>query len=143
MLGQKFTKDSIVAFFFSHLIGYPTPSNLNFLWSFGSISGLVLVIQMISGIFLSMHYTPHIALAFSSIEFVMRQVEFGWFFRNTRANGASIFFGAIYLHLARGIFYRSYSYPRGSLRVSGVVIFILVMATSFLGSVLPWGQMSF
>ena len=107
------------------------------------LSGLVLVIQMVSGILLSMHCTPHIALSFLSIEFVMRQVELGWFFRYTHANGASMFFGAIYLHIARGIFYSSYSYPRGPLWVSGVVIFILVMATSFLGSVLLWGHISF
>jgi ubiquinol-cytochrome c reductase cytochrome b subunit len=143
MFGQKFTKGPFVAFINTHIVDYPTPSNLNYLWSFGLISGLVLVIQIISGILVSMHYTPHIDLAFLSLEFFMRQIDFGWLVRYTHANGASMFFGAMYLHIARGIFYSSYSYPRSSLWLSGVVIFILVMAISFMGYVLPWGQMSF
>merc|ERR1712127_242742 len=90
-----------------------------------------------------MHYTPHIDLAFLSLEYFMRQVDFGWLIRYIHANGASMFFGAIYLHIARGIFYSSYAYPRGQLWFSGVTIFLLMMATGFMGYVLPWGQMSF
>merc|ERR1712127_325037 len=90
-----------------------------------------------------MHYTPHIDLAFLSLEYFMRQVDFGWLIRYIHANGASMFFGAIYLHIARGIFYSSYAYPRGQLWISGIIIFILMMATGFMGYVLPWGQMSF
>jgi quinol-cytochrome oxidoreductase complex cytochrome b subunit len=90
-----------------------------------------------------MHYTPHIDLAFLSLEYLMRQVDFGWLIRYIHANGASMFFGVIYLHIARGVFYSSYAYPRGQLWISGIIIFILMMATGFMGYVLPWGQMSF
>jgi quinol-cytochrome oxidoreductase complex cytochrome b subunit len=107
------------------------------------MGGIILVIQIISGILLAMHYTPHIDLAFLSLEYFMRQVDFGWLIRYIHANGASMFFGVIYLHIARGIFYSSYSYPRGQLWISGIIIFILMMATGFMGYVLPWGQMSF
>jgi ubiquinol-cytochrome c reductase cytochrome b subunit len=143
MAGRVLIKDPIVAFGNSHIVDYPTPSNLNYLWSFGSMGGLILVIQIISGILLAMHYTPHIDLAFLSLEYFMRQVDFGWLIRYIHANGASMFFGAIYLHIARGIFYSSYAYPRGQLWISGIIIFILMMATGFMGYVLPWGQMSF
>lgn len=107
------------------------------------MGGIILVIQIVSGILLAMHYTPHIDLAFLSLEYFMRQVDFGWLIRYTHANGASMFFGVIYLHIARGIFYSSYAYPRGQLWISGIIIFILMMATGFMGYVLPWGQMSF
>ena len=109
MAGRVLIKDPIVAFGNSHIVDYPTPSNLNYLWSFGSMGGLILVIQIISGILLAMHYTPHIDLAFLSLEYFMRQVDFGWLIRYIHANGASMFFGAIYLHIARGIFYSSYA----------------------------------
>jgi quinol-cytochrome oxidoreductase complex cytochrome b subunit len=143
LLCGTFIKDPIVSFINAHIVDYPTPSNLNYFWSFGSISGIILVLQIISGILVSMHYTPHIDLAFLSIEFFMRQIDYGWLVRYVHANGASMFFGSLYFHIARGVFYGSYSYPRGQLWISGVVIFILVMATSFMGYVLPWGQMSF
>jgi ubiquinol-cytochrome c reductase cytochrome b/c1 subunit len=143
MRNKTATKGPLLAFANSHIVDYPTPANLNYFWSFGSMSGLVLVIQIVSGILVSMHYTPHIDLAFLSIEFFMRQIDFGWLVRYVHANGASMFFGSMYLHIGRGIFYGSYSYPRASLWVSGVVLFILVMATAFIGYVLPWGQMSF
>jgi quinol-cytochrome oxidoreductase complex cytochrome b subunit len=143
MFFNKYLKGPFMSFANAHIIDYPTPSNLNYLWSFGSMSGGVLIIQIVSGILVSMHYTPHIDLAFLSIEFLMRQIDFGWLIRYCHANGASMFFITIYLHIARGVFYSSYSYPRGQLWVSGVFIFILVMATSFMGYVLPWGQMSF
>ena len=143
MTGRVLIKDPIVAFGNSHIIDYPTPSNLNYFWSFGSMGGIILVIQIISGILLAMHYTPHIDLAFLSLEYLMRQFDFGWLIRYIHANGASMFFGVIYLHIARGVFYSSYAYPRGQLWISGIIIFILMMATGFMGYVLPWGQMSF
>lgn len=132
-----------MAFIDSHIVDYPTPLNLNYLWSFGSAAGLCLVIQMISGILLAMHYTPHIDLAFSSVEHIMRDVNNGWLIRYLHANGASMFFIVVYCHLFRGLFYGSYMFPRQLLWVSGVVIFLLMMATGFMGYVLPWGQMSF
>lgn len=143
MTGRVLLKDPLVAFVNSHIVDYPTPSNLNYFWSFGSMGGIILVVQIISGILLAMHYTPHIDLAFLSLEYLMRQVDFGWLIRYIHANGASMFFGVIYLHIARGVFYSSYAYPRGQLWISGIIIFILMMATGFMGYVLPWGQMSF
>jgi len=113
------------------------------MWSFGSTAGLCLVIQIITGIFLAMHYTPHIDLAFSSVEHIMRDVNNGWLIRYLHANGASMFFIVVYCHIFRGLYYGSYMYPRGTLWASGVVIFLLMMATAFMGYVLPWGQMSF
>jgi len=132
-----------LAFLDSHIVDYPTPINLNYMWSFGSTAGLCLVIQIVTGIFLAMHYTPHVDFAFGSVEHIMRDVNNGWFIRYLHANGASMFFITIYSHMARGLFFGSYMYPRGKLWISGVVIFLLMMATGFMGYVLPWGQMSF
>ena len=126
----------------NHIIDYPTPKNLNYFYNFGSIAGIILVIQIITGILLAMHYTPNTALAFLSVEHIMRDVNMGWFLRYAHANGASMFFLIVYLHIARGIFYSSYKTSLG-LWISGVIIFILMMATAFIGYVLPWGQMSF
>ena len=126
-----------------HLLDYPTPANLNYFWGFGSLAGLCLVIQIITGIFLAMHYTPHVDLAFSSVEHIMRDVNNGWLIRYLHANGASMFFVVVYIHIGRGIYHKSYSYPNLFLWYSGVVLFILMMATAFMGYVLPWGQMSF
>ena len=126
-----------------HLIDYPTPANLSYLWGFGFIAGLCLVIQIITGICLAMHYTPHVDLAFLSVEHIMRDVNNGWLIRYTHSNGASMFFIAVYVHIGRGLFYASYGYPRLLLWYSGIIIFILMMATAFMGYVLPWGQMSF
>ena len=140
---SRLSKDSLLAFIDSHIISYPTPLNLNYLWSFGSAAGICLVIQMISGILLAMHYTPHIDLAFSSVEHIMRDVNNGWLIRYLHANGASMFFIVVYCHIFRGLFYGSYMFPREKLWVSGVIIFLLMMATGFMGYVLPWGQMSF
>jgi len=139
----RWNKDYLLSFIDSHIIDYPTPINLNYLWSFGSMAGLCLVIQIVTGIFLAMHYTPHIDLAFDSVEHIMRDVQNGWLIRYTHANGASMFFIVVYCHIFRGIYYGSYIYPRGRLWASGVVIFLLMMATAFMGYVLPWGQMSF
>ncbi len=127
----------------NHLIDYPTPSNLNYNWGFGSVAGICLGIQILTGIFLAMHYTPHITLAFNSIEYIMRDVNSGWFIRYLHTNGASFFFLVVYAHIGRGLYFGSYIKSNLALWFSGVVIFILMMATAFMGYVLPWGQMSF
>jgi ubiquinol-cytochrome c reductase cytochrome b subunit len=133
----------MLSFVDSHIIDYPTPINLNYMWSFGSTAGICLVIQIITGIFLAMHYTPHVDLAFSSVEHIMRDVNNGWLIRYLHANGASMFFIVTYCHIFRGLYYGSYMHPRGLLWSTGVIIFLLMMATAFMGYVLPWGQMSF
>lgn len=127
----------------NHLIDYPTPTNLNYFWGFGSLAGICLGIQIVTGVLLAMHYTPHISLAFYSVEHIMRDVNYGWLIRYVHANGASMFFLVVYIHMFRGLYYGSYIYPRQGLWISGVIIFILMMATAFMGYVLPWGQMSF
>lgn len=143
MFKQRWNKDALLSFIDSHIIDYPTPINLNYLWSFGSAAGICLVIQILTGIFLAMHYCPHIDLAFNSVEHIMTDVKYGWLIRYTHANGASMFFIVVYCHIFRGLYYGSYIYPRGRLWASGVIIFLLMMATAFMGYVLPWGQMSF
>jgi len=127
----------------NHLIEYPTPSNLSYLWSFGFIAGMCLTTQLITGICLAMHYTPHIDYAFASIQHITRDVNGGWLLRNIHANGASMFFIVIYIHIGKGLYYRSYKYPRRLLWASGVTLLLLLMGTAFLGYVCPWGQMSF
>ena len=139
----RWNKNYVLSFFDSHLIHYPAPINLTYAWSFGSTAGICLIIQILTGIFLAMHYTPHIDLAFSSVEHIMRDVNNGWFIRYAHANGASMFFIVVYSHIFRGLYYGSYMHPRQLLWCSGVVIFILMMGTAFMGYVLPWGQMSF
>nr|APX40354.1 cytochrome b [Cryptocephalus vittatus] len=123
------------------LIDLPSPSNISFMWNFGSLLGLCLIIQIITGIFLTMHYCPNIELAFNSISHICRNVNNGWLIRTLHANGASLFFVCIYIHIARGIYYGSYNLMETWM--SGVTIFFLIMGTAFLGYVLPWGQMSF
>nr|ARH54232.1 cytochrome b [Cryptocephalus vittatus] len=123
------------------LIDLPSPSNISFMWNFGSLLGLCLIIQIITGIFLAMHYCPNIELAFNSISHICRNVNNGWLIRTLHANGASLFFVCIYIHIARGIYYGSYNLMETWM--SGVTIFFLIMGTAFLGYVLPWGQMSF
>jgi ubiquinol-cytochrome c reductase cytochrome b subunit len=142
-LNSRLNKDSLLAFVDSHIIDYPTPINLNYMWSFGASAGICLVIQILTGIFLAMHYTAHISYAFGSVEHIMRDVNSGWLIRYLHANGASMFFIVVYAHIFRGLYFGSYMYPRGRLWVSGVIIFLLMMATAFMGYVLPWGQMSF
>ena len=143
MSSLRWNKDPILSFADSHIISYPTPINLNYMWSFGSLAGLGLVIQIITGVFLAMHYTPHVDLAFNSVEHIMRDVNNGWLIRYLHANGASFFFIVTYIHIFRGLYFGSYMFPRGFLWCSGVIIFLLMMATAFMGYVLPWGQMSF
>lgn len=126
-----------------HLINYPTPININYMWSFGSLAGVCLVIQILSGLFLAMYYVPDTKHAFDSIEYIMRDVKNGWFVRYLHSNGASMFFIVLYLHIARGLYWKSFIYPRIGVWYSGVIILLLVMATAFMGYVLPWGQMSY
>ena len=124
-------------------VSYPVPRNLNYLWTFGGILVFMLVAQIITGIVLVMHYTPHASMAFNSVEHIMRDVNYGWLLRYLHSNGASMFFIAVYVHIFRGLYYGSYKAPREVLWILGVVIFLLMMATAFMGYVLPWGQMSF
>ncbi len=128
-----------------HMVGsqYPTPRNLNYFWNFGSLAGIALVLQIVTGIVLAMHYTPHVDYAFASVEHIMRDVNYGWLLRYAHANGASFFFIVVYIHIFRGLYYGSYKTPRELLWMMGVVIMLLMMATAFMGYVLPWGQMSF
>jgi ubiquinol-cytochrome c reductase cytochrome b/c1 subunit len=124
-------------------IEYPTPRNLSYWWNFGSLAGIMLVIMILTGVFLSMNYTPHTTLAFVSVERIMRDVNYGWLLRYLHMNGASMFFVLVYIHMFRGLYYGSYKAPREVLWWIGVVIFLAMMATAFMGYVLPWGQMSF
>ena len=140
---ELWTKNSLLSIANNHIIDYPTATNISYLYGFGSLAGLMLVVQILTGIFLAMHYTAHIDLAFSSVEHIMRDVNNGWLIRYAHANGGSFFFLVVYIHIARGLYYGSYMTPREHLWASGVVIFILMMATAFIGYVLPWGQMSF
>lgn len=139
---KKFNLHHIMAFIESHIIQYPTPINLNYLWSFGSLAGICLVFQIVSGILLAMHYVPNALHAFLSVEHIMRDVNNGWFLRYIHSNGASFFFIVVYIHIFRGIYYGSYINRLG-LWAIGVAIFLAMMATAFMGYVLPWGQMSF
>ncbi|TNE57559.1 MAG: cytochrome b/b6, partial [Alphaproteobacteria bacterium] len=125
------------------MINFPTPKNLNYWWTFGGILTFCLVAQIVTGIVLAMHYKPSVELAFASVEHIMRDVSYGWFLRYAHANGASMFFIAVYIHMFRGLYYGSYKAPREVLWILGCLIYFLMMATGFMGYVLPWGQMSF
>jgi ubiquinol-cytochrome c reductase cytochrome b subunit len=127
----------------SHLAKYPTPKNLHYLWNFGSLAGITLVIMILSGIFLAMQYDPSVEGAFESVERIMRDVNGGWLVRYIHMNGASMFFIVVYIHIFRGLYFGSYKHPRELLWIFGVVILLIMMATAFMGYVLPWGQMSF
>lgn len=133
----------VISFFKKELKDYPTPKNLNYLWNFGSLAGITLVIMIVSGLFLAMNYNPSIAHAFDSVERIMREVNGGWLIRYIHMNGASMFFIVVYIHIFRGLYYGSYKNPRELLWILGVVILLLMMATAFMGYVLPWGQMSY
>ena len=139
----RWNKNRFLGILNSHIIDYPTPININYFWSFGSTAGICLLIQLITGVFLAMHYTPHIDYAFNSVEHIMRDVNNGWLIRYLHANGASVFFIVVYCHIFRGLYFGSYIKPREILWNSGVIIFLLMMGTGFMGYVLPWGQMSF
>ncbi|SMF61321.1 cytochrome b [Allosphingosinicella indica] len=123
--------------------GYPVPRNLNYFWNFGVLAGFALVLQIVTGIVLAMHFAANGAIAFQSVEHIMRDVNQGWLLRYLHANGASFFFVVVYIHIFRGLYYGSYKAPREMVWMLGLVIFLLMMATAFMGYVLPWGQMSF
>jgi quinol-cytochrome oxidoreductase complex cytochrome b subunit len=135
--------NTFLSFVSDHLVEYPTPSNLTLFWNYGFLAAMCLVVQIVTGIALAMHYTPHIDLAFLSVEHIMRDINYGWLLRYTHANGASMFFITVFIHIGRGLYYGSYIQPRAIVWIFGVVILILMMATAFLGYVLVWGQMSF
>ena len=123
--------------------GYPVPRNLNYFWNFGVLAGLFLVIQLVTGVVLAMHYSSDAGVAFGTVEHIMRNVNSGWLMRYAHANGASFFFIVVYIHIFRGLYYGSYKPPREMVWLLGLVIFLLMMATAFMGYVLPWGQMSY
>ena len=133
----------VISFLKHSAVDYPTPRNLNYWWNFGSLAGFFLLVQIITGIILSMHYTAHVDHAFDSIEHIMRNVNHGWLIRYIHMNGASFFFIVVYIHIFRGLYYGSYKAPRELLWWLGIIILLLMMATAFMGYVLPWGQMSF
>ena len=125
------------------VLDFPTPKNLNYFWTFGGILALMLVVQIITGITLVMHYTPHVDMAFDSKEAIIRNVNYGWMIQKIHETGSSMFFIAVYIHMFRGMYYGSYKAPREVLWMIGVIIYLIMMATAFMGYVLPWGQMSF
>jgi ubiquinol-cytochrome c reductase cytochrome b/c1 subunit len=133
----------ILSLMHSSFVAYPTPKNLNYWWTFGAILSFMLGLQILTGVILAMHYTPNADLAFKSVELLVRDVNYGWLLRNMHAAGASMFFFAVYVHMFRGLYYGSYKEPREVLWILGVIIYLLMMATGFMGYVLPWGQMSF
>ena len=133
----------IASFVYSSFVIYPTPRNLNYWWTFGGILTFMLGVQIATGVVLAMHYTPDANLAFNSIESIMRDVNYGWLLRYLHANGASFFFVAVYAHIGRCMYYGSYKEPREVLWILGVILFLLMVVTGFMGYVLPWGQMSF
>jgi len=124
-------------------VEYPTPKNLNYWWNFGSLAGFMLVVMLLTGIFLAMNYAANTAIAFGVVEHIMRDVNYGWLLRYLHMNGASFFFICVYIHIFRGLYYGSYKAPRELLWGLGLVIYLLMMGTAFMGYVLPWGQMSF
>src|SRR5689334_3104411 len=133
----------ILGLMHSSFVAYPTPRNLNYWWTFGAILSFMLGMQILTGVILAMHYTPNADLAFRSVELIVRDVNYGWLLRNMHAVGASMFFFAVYVHMFRGLYYGSYKEPREVLWILGVIIYLLMMATGFMGYVLPWGQMSY
>nr|ARH54713.1 cytochrome b [Romualdius bifoveolatus] len=138
---KQFKKNPLIKIFNSSLWNLPTPSNISTFWNFGSLLGLCLMMQILTGIFLTMHYCPNIDLAFNSISHICRNVNYGWLLRTLHTNGASFFFICLYIHIGRGMYYSSYYMIETWM--TGVTIFFLIMTTAFLGYVLPWGQMSF
>lgn len=133
----------LTASYKAHLSEYFAPKNFNFWYYFGSLALMVLVIQIVSGIFLTMHYKPDALLAFASVEYIMRDVDFGWLIRYVHSTGASMFFVVVYLHMFRGLIYGSYRQPRELIWLFGVIIYLVLMGEAFMGYLLPWGQMSY
>ena len=143
-LGRWFeSRLPIMGLVHSSFVAYPVPRNISYLWAFGAILSFMLIAQIVTGIVLAMHYVPSAALAFASIEHIMRDVNYGWLIRYLHTNGASMFFLAVYIHMFRGLYYGSYKAPREVLWILGMIIYLLMTATAFMGYVLPWGSMSF
>ena len=142
-VGQWFNDRLPLLTLANHLTDYPTPKNLNYWWTFGGILTFCLITQIITGLTLAMHYIAHADMAFESVEHIMRDVNYGWLIRYIHANGASMFFLAVYIHIFRSLFYGSYKSPREIIWIIGIIIYLLMMAAAFMGYVLPWGQMSF
>ena len=142
-VGQWFNDRLPLLTLANHLTDYPTPKNLNYWWTFGGILTFCLITQIVTGLVLAMHYIAHADMAFSSVEHIMRDVNYGWLLRYVHANGASMFFLAVYIHIFRSLFYGSYKSPREIIWILGIIIYLLMMAAAFMGYVLPWGQMSF
>ena len=143
MMGWIDDRFPLTSTYKAHLSEYYAPKNFNFWYFFGSLAMLVLVIQIVTGIFLTMNYKPDAALAFMSVEYIMRDVEWGWLIRYMHSTGAAMFFVVVYLHMFRGLMYGSYRKPRELLWIFGVLIYLALMAEAFLGYLLPWGQMSY
>ena len=137
------TRLPVIRLAYDSVVAFPTPKNQKYWWTFGGILALMLGIQIVTGIVLVMHYVPHVDHAFASVERIMRDVNYGWLVRYMHANGASMFFVAVYIHILRNLYYGSYKAPREVLWILGCIIYLLMMATAFMGYVLPWGQMSF
>ena len=142
-VGQWFNDRLPLLTLANHLTDYPTPKNLNYWWTFGGILTFCLITQIVTGLILAMHYVASADLAFGSVEHIMRDVNYGWLLRYVHANGASMFFLAVYIHIFRSLYYGSYKSPREVIWIIGMIIYFLMMATAFMGYVLPWGQMSF
>ena len=135
-------KNNLINVFYHSAVEYAAPVNISYSWNFGIIAFFCLIVQIITGIFLAMHYVSNIEFAFISVEHIVQDVNFGWLLRYLHANGASMFFLVVFLHIFRGLYYESYIYPRRLLWIVGVVIFFVMVITAFIGYVLPWGQMS-
>ena len=133
-------KQPLLSVFQTHLVSYRTPSNLSGNWNWGVLAGMCLVLQLVTGIFLAMHYTAHVDLAFPSVQHLMRDVPNGWLLRYLHANGRSLFFRVVYMHLFRALYYTSYAQPRELVWLLGVVILLVMILTAFIGYVLPWGD---
>jgi quinol-cytochrome oxidoreductase complex cytochrome b subunit len=136
-------KHPLLNVFNEFLLDYPVPPNISYLWNFGVLAAFCLAMQILTGIFLAMFYVPNVENAFSSVQYIMRDINYGWLIRYIHANGASFFFIVVYIHIFRGLYYNSYVTPRELLWNLGVIILIVMILTAFLGYVLPWGQMSF
>ena len=139
-IDQRFPLSRVIN---EHLAEYYTPRNFNFWYFFGGLAVVMLIMQLVTGIFLTMHYKPDAEYAFASVEYIMRDVEWGWFIRYMHSTGASAFFVIIYLHMMRALLYGSYKGPRELIWILGMVLYILLLAEAFMGYVLPWGQMSY
>lgn len=142
-MNRIYYKSSLLYKFYKFWLNYFSPANFTYWWNFGSMALICLILQIATGLFLAMHYKGDSNLAFASVEYISREVQYGWFLRYMHSNGASVFFIVVYLHMLRALMHGSFFYPRHLLWVTGVIIFLLMIATSFFGYVLPWGQMSF